>query len=287
MATVSDCSLVRARVFDWGASFLTPSSPHPKTMLLCSATAQPGVVFRRRAVRCAVVSCSSAESSPSTSFRTLLSSCGADLGACYDGAGALQVGPARKALKAASTAACSPLAAAAPPQLLAALGCAASQALAAQPCALPWVGSPEPGDGVASSARRLVDCFLHGVEAPAPRLLDASLLLLAFALAEERALSEDAACVATLVGHALAGVTSGSPPKAALARLLADAPARSASAARADEQARYAELAEVKAAASELNARAAEKRRLARGDWKCAFCATVNFRRAHAAACVL
>ena len=44
--------------------------------------------------------------------------------------------------------------------VLAALGCAAGQLLARDPCPLPWTGSPEPGDGVASAARRLVDRFL-------------------------------------------------------------------------------------------------------------------------------
>lgn len=229
--------------------------------------------------------------SPSSSFRSLLHACGARLDECYDQNGALQVGPARRALKAASATAAAPLAELAPAACLASLGVAATQALGgfgAQPCVLAWVGSPEPGDGVASSARRLVDAYCHAVESPPPRFLDAGLILLSFATVERpELLSGDACNVATSVADSLAASLSGrratrtdltsTAAADSVKRLLSVAPPKSEYAQRVEQQQEYRVLARAKAEQSEKNAAAAERRRLQRGDWKCVHCGTVNF----------
>jgi Zn-finger in Ran binding protein and others len=226
-----------------------------------------------------------AQPSPAASFKSLLDACGADLNECYDQSGAVQVGPVRRALKATSAATTAPLEKLAPPAALAALGVAASQALRTEPCIFAWIGSPEPGDGVASSARRLVDSFSHNVETPPPRLLDVGLILLAFCTVEKHdLLSDDACSVAVLVGESLAAALKQKTrpivtPAAAncIARLLDDVPPKSEYAQRAEQQEEFRQLAQKKLIQSEKNAEAAARRRLARGDWKCATCGTVNF----------
>ena len=60
-------------------------------------------------------------------------------------------------------------------------------------------------------------------------------------------------------------------------RLLAAPPALSAAAERAAEQARFAALGAEKAERAAANAESAATRRLARGDWRCATCGTLNF----------
>ena len=109
--------------------------------------AAPGVAAGRCRVARPVACASAAEPSVTAPLRRYVISLG------VAEAEALTVGSARRALKAAS--------AAAPPppceqRLLAALGCASAQLLAT-PDALPWVGSPEPGDGVEACSRRLVE----------------------------------------------------------------------------------------------------------------------------------
>ena len=236
------------------------------------------------------VACSPAPSDATSplaaSFRALLHACGGTSEECYV-QGVLQVGPARRVLKAATAAGAAPLASVAP-NLLAALGVAASQALGAKPCPLPWVGSPgEGGDGVAGAARRLIDHHVHGVAAPLPRLLDAGLLLMAFSLAEtEQSLpSGDGAAVALAACESLASALAGGralqaglgAAGPAVTRLLSAAPAKSEYAQRAEQQEEFRALAAVKAEQSEKNAEAAARRRVARGDWKCPKCGTVNF----------
>jgi hypothetical protein len=137
-----------------------------------------------------------------------------------------------------------------------------------------------------------VDAYVHGVEFPPPRPLDAGLLLMAFALARPGALAPDTVAVALAVATALreglaaAGVRGGggaavkrpSPAAAEAAqRLLAGAPARSAYASNAEEQARFAALGAEKAARAAANTASAEARRLTRGDWRCAGCNVINF----------
>jgi hypothetical protein len=230
-----------------------------------------------------VAAAGSDSSSPlAASFRALLHACGGTSEECYV-QGVLQVGPARRLLKAASAAGAGPLASL-PPNLLAALGVAASQALGTEPCTLPWVGSPgEGGDGVAGAARRLIDHYIHGVATPLPRLLDAGLLLMAFSMTEQPP-SDDGGAVALAVCDSLTSAMAGGRPQPglgavgpAVTRLLSTAPPKSEYAQRAEQQEEFRALAAVKAAQSEKNALAAERRRLVRGDWKCPKCGTVNF----------
>ena len=233
------------------------------------------------------VECSATGSDSSSplaaSFRALLHACGGTSEECYV-QGVLQVGPARRLLKAATAAGAAPLASI-PPNLLAALGVAASQALETEPCTLPWVGSPgEGGDGVAGAARRLIDHHVHGVPAPLPRLLDAGLLLMAFSMTEQPLPSDDGAAVALAVCEALTSAMAGGRAQPglgavgpAVTRLLSAAPPKSEYAQRAEQQEEFRALAAVKAEQSEKNALAAERRRLVRGDWKCPKCGTVNF----------
>ena len=214
-------------------------------------------------------------------FRALLLQLGTARGAkdASSAAVSLEVGPARRVLKAASADADASACPSPPPRLLAALGCAAAQLLARDPCPLPWVGSPEPGDGVASAARRLVDRHVWDVAEPPARQLDATLLLLALALAEqEGGLEGDALAVACACAQCMLGDEgAAAAAEAAVVRFLSSAPERSEAAARADEQAAFAALAAKQAVATAANVRAAESRRMQRGDWKCAFCAAMNF----------
>lgn len=243
----------------------------------CACGARGERVRASASARCA------AAASPSLVplFRALLLQLGTSPGGkeAPTAAVSLEVGPCRRVLKAASADPDARATPSPPPRLLAALGCAAGQLLARDPCPLPWTGSPEPGDGVASAARRLVDRHVWDVEEPPARQLDATLLLLALALAEQEggldgdALAVACACTQLMLGDEAAAAAA----EPAVARLLSAAPERSEAAARADEQSAFAALAAKQAVQTAANVRAAEARRKQRGDWKCAFCGTMNF----------
>jgi hypothetical protein len=250
----------------------------------------------RAAAAAGDASASAPDTAVAASFRALLR-CGAALDGAGGGSDAaaaaspLEVGPSRRALKALSAARPTLLtsgSAAPPPALLSALGAAGAALADPATTPLPWVGSPEPSDGLAASSRRLTDAFVHGVRSPPPRALDAGVVLLAFALAPQAALPADAEAVALAALAALrAALGDGDAMKqaaalatsasAAIRRLLATPPALSAAAERAAEQARFAALGAEKAERAAANAESAATRRLARGDWRCALCGTLNF----------
>lgn len=204
--------------------------------------------------------------------------------------GRLSVGPARRILRLFSSSHPEILDNF-PSPLASALGVAALQSLSANPCPLPWVGSPEPADGVATAARRLIDSFVHGIPFPPARPFDVGIIIMAFALSENIPqsavkLSPDAILLARAATRSLARAISNSKGASidsalssfdvlvpadvadATARLLLLAPPRSAAAERAAEQARFAELGQAKRTAAALNLAAAERRRMARGDWR-------------------
>jgi hypothetical protein len=251
----------------------------------------------RAAAASADASASAPDTAVAASFRALLR-CGAALDgaaqAVNDASAAaspLEVGPSRRALKALSAARPTLLtsgSAAPPPALLSALGAAGAALANPATTPLPWVGSPEPSDGLAASSRRLTDAFLHGVRAPPPRALDAGVVLMAFALAPASALPADAEAVALAALAALRSALGDSDAaksapglatsaQSAIQRLLATPPPLSAAAERAAEQARFAALGAEKAERAAANAESAATRRLARGDWRCALCGTLNF----------
>ena len=277
--------------------------------------------------RCVASPAAPAAAAAPPSLRVLLSDLlrlavgDAGLGACFDEADTPLVGPCRRALKRLAASSPDPLASLASPQLLAGLGCVVG-ALAASsaqngdapaavldddaaapqqpkqqpPPLLPWLGSPEPGDGVASSARRLTDAFVHGVrDAPPPRPLDPLLILLALSLASPSRLADEPGGEdATLLCGAVAGqlyvalggggragemlVAAGPDARAAAARCVSAFPCSpSGAAANAVRQAGYAAAAAANAEAAARNAEAAASRRLARGDWRCLGCGLINF----------
>lgn len=177
------------------------------------------------------------------------------------------------------------------------------------PPLLRWAGSAPPGDGVGSAGRRLVDFYTHGVTFPVPRVLDAGLILLGLSTTDPAAEAawaeaEDARLVAEAVSAALraaaaraagggdeaarqlqlAATAAASAAGPACKRLSLLSPPTSDAARNAQEQALFAKLAQEKAARAEANRLASETRRLAKGDWKCPSCGTMNFldRRARA-----